>query len=131
MRCFPILYSHYIQIEDFALKICSERESHMRQSENEVKAMFNIENYVESGLNPEDSIVRHYSKFLYQGKFLSFMEYANGGSLEDFFAKAQDLRTESQAVCLWDQLLRLLDGMDIIHGHCANCRVNDKSFLGG
>jgi serine/threonine protein kinase len=60
-------------------------------------------------------IVRYLGSFEQNRKFTVILEYAEGGSLLDFFKKNQTPTDKDQLVKFWTNILDLLLGLNCIH----------------
>lgn len=78
---------------------------------NEVKAFLSIQ----SRSRGSGHVVEYYGSFTQGDRFTIILEYANGGSLLDFFKREQPPQTWEELRTLWAALFCLLGGLAVIH----------------
>ncbi|KAH8649812.1 hypothetical protein BX600DRAFT_418752 [Xylariales sp. PMI_506] len=81
-------------------------------------------------MDPSENLVRFYGSFRKDNQGYLLLEYADGGSLQDLFRKAELIpKTATEVKLFWTSLLKSLRGLDRIHQWMS---VNDyKHFLQG
>jgi serine/threonine protein kinase len=85
----------------------------------DAKELFKVETNVHLRLRTKHSqyITRHFGSFSFKGKhkFIIVLEYAAGGSLQDFLRTTEPPVAPEDIQLLWSRLLKLLDGLHVLH----------------
>ncbi|KAI9793927.1 MAG: hypothetical protein M1816_007179 [Peltula sp. TS41687] len=108
----------------FVLKTYS---SHREEEDyrNEVKAFA----YLRNG-HTEPSMIGFYGSYVHDGTFNIILEYANQGTLEDYFQKVAPPCTGRDIYHFWRGLLEVIGALRMIHEVVFNDPENPQTFQG-
>lgn len=62
-----------------------------------------------------DSIIRFYGSYIHGDTFNTLLEYADKGSLEDYFTREAPPSRGGDIVKFWDSMFQLIKGLKAIH----------------
>ena len=86
---------------------------------SDAERLFNDETNVHLRLRSKHSeyITKHFGSFSFEGKHkcIIVLEYAAGGSLQDFLRETDIPVTPDEYRMLWGRLLKLLNGLSVLH----------------
>ena len=78
-------------------------------------------------------MVKFYGCYLHNGRYNVLLEYANFGTLEDYFSQVNTPRSGRDIVVFWEGLLQILEPLMTIHDLNQEAEDSDsklRQFLG-
>jgi len=102
-----------------------DAEAECKKEDGAFERLANIHNQVRSGTtgNRESAIIGFYGSFEQGDKHNIILEYANKGTLEDYFKRESPPSTAQAIYCYWGALLMLGEALAAIHSQTIDGRV--------
>jgi hypothetical protein len=88
-----------------------------------------FEQLTRSGLIQKDGIIEFYGGFQYNGTFNVVLEYAVGGTLNEYLHEKQTPGSVLEAIAFWSSLFNLLLALWRIHGHHYDSQDAEHGIL--
>ncbi|OCL06940.1 hypothetical protein AOQ84DRAFT_67856, partial [Glonium stellatum] len=104
----------------------SDAEAECAKEDGAFERLNTMHHRVRSGItgNRESAIIGFYGSFEQGGKHNVILEYANGGTLEDYFKRNSPPSTAQGIYLFWEALLKLGRALTAIHNQTIDSRVH-------